>query len=78
MSSSSVCLLPFLNFTHKSIPKMKPHRMCISVWTVQHGLVYRVCKEDGHWAQKNTSECEDDPGEVCVYSAVCFLCVYIY
>uniref|UniRef100_A0A3Q1IRU5 Glucagon receptor b n=1 Tax=Anabas testudineus TaxID=64144 RepID=A0A3Q1IRU5_ANATE len=30
---------------------------------VQHGLVYRVCKEDGHWAQKNTSECEDDPGE---------------
>uniref|UniRef100_A0A3B4XVP6 Glucagon receptor b n=1 Tax=Seriola lalandi dorsalis TaxID=1841481 RepID=A0A3B4XVP6_SERLL len=30
---------------------------------VQQGLVYRVCKEDGQWAQKNTSECEDDPGE---------------
>ncbi|XP_056228953.1 glucagon receptor isoform X3 [Seriola aureovittata] len=29
----------------------------------QQGLVYRVCKEDGQWAQKNTSECEDDPGE---------------
>lgn len=45
--------------------------MCISVWAVQHGLVYRLCKEDGQWAQKNTSECEDDPGEVCVYSAAC-------
>ncbi|XP_029359557.1 glucagon receptor [Echeneis naucrates] len=30
---------------------------------VQQGLVYRVCREDGQWAQKNTSECEDDPGE---------------
>ncbi|XP_067354214.1 glucagon receptor isoform X1 [Channa argus] len=30
---------------------------------VQQGLVYRICKEDGQWAQKNTSECEDDPGE---------------
>uniref|UniRef100_A0A3Q0T1B2 Glucagon receptor b n=1 Tax=Amphilophus citrinellus TaxID=61819 RepID=A0A3Q0T1B2_AMPCI len=30
---------------------------------VQHGLVYRFCNEDGKWAQKNTSECEDDPGE---------------
>nr|XP_019939524.1 PREDICTED: glucagon receptor-like [Paralichthys olivaceus] len=30
---------------------------------VQHGLVYRVCREDGQWAKKNTSECEDDPGE---------------
>ncbi|XP_034542869.1 glucagon receptor [Notolabrus celidotus] len=30
---------------------------------VQQGLVYRVCNEDGRWAQKNTSECEDDPGE---------------
>uniref|UniRef100_A0A3B5RF19 Glucagon receptor b n=1 Tax=Xiphophorus maculatus TaxID=8083 RepID=A0A3B5RF19_XIPMA len=31
---------------------------------VQRGLVYRVCNEDGKWGQKNTSECEDDPGEV--------------
>ncbi|XP_051240240.1 glucagon receptor [Dicentrarchus labrax] len=30
---------------------------------VQQGRVHRVCKEDGQWAQKNTSECEDDPGE---------------
>uniref|UniRef100_A0A3Q4IBQ2 Glucagon receptor b n=1 Tax=Neolamprologus brichardi TaxID=32507 RepID=A0A3Q4IBQ2_NEOBR len=30
---------------------------------VQGGLVYRFCSEDGKWAQKNTSECEDDPGE---------------
>lgn len=30
---------------------------------VQRGLVYRVCNEDGQWARKNTSECEDDPGE---------------
>ncbi|KAM7418861.1 hypothetical protein PAMA_016134 [Pampus argenteus] len=30
---------------------------------VQQGLVYRVCGEDGRWAQKNTSECEDDPGQ---------------
>ncbi|XP_029013923.1 glucagon receptor isoform X2 [Betta splendens] len=30
---------------------------------VQHGLVYRVCKDNGQWAQRNTSECEDDPGE---------------
>uniref|UniRef100_A0A8C2Z4F4 Glucagon receptor b n=1 Tax=Cyclopterus lumpus TaxID=8103 RepID=A0A8C2Z4F4_CYCLU len=30
---------------------------------VQQGLVYRFCNEEGHWAQKNTSECEDDPGE---------------
>ncbi|XP_035034491.1 glucagon receptor [Hippoglossus stenolepis] len=30
---------------------------------VQQGLVYRVCREDGQWAKKNTSECEDDPGE---------------
>ncbi|XP_028272102.1 glucagon receptor isoform X2 [Parambassis ranga] len=30
---------------------------------VHQGLVYRVCNEDGKWAQKNTSECEDDPGE---------------
>ncbi|XP_070683849.1 glucagon receptor [Pempheris klunzingeri] len=30
---------------------------------VQQGLVYRVCSEGGQWAQKNTSECEDDPGE---------------
>uniref|UniRef100_A0A3P8SZH5 Glucagon receptor b n=1 Tax=Amphiprion percula TaxID=161767 RepID=A0A3P8SZH5_AMPPE len=30
---------------------------------VQQGLVYRVCTEDGKWAKKNTSECEDDPGE---------------
>ncbi|XP_005454889.1 glucagon receptor isoform X1 [Oreochromis niloticus] len=30
---------------------------------VQDGLVYRFCSEDGKWAQKNTSECEDDPGE---------------
>ncbi|XP_062420636.1 glucagon receptor isoform X2 [Pungitius pungitius] len=31
--------------------------------TVQQGLVYRFCNEDGQWAQKNTSECEDGPGE---------------
>ncbi|KAM7010019.1 glucagon receptor isoform 2-T2 [Tautogolabrus adspersus] len=30
---------------------------------VQQGLIYRVCREDGQWARKNTSECEDDPGE---------------
>ncbi|TNN70944.1 Glucagon-like peptide 1 receptor [Liparis tanakae] len=30
---------------------------------VQQGLVYRFCNEEGHWAKKNTSECEDDPGE---------------
>ncbi|XP_058497641.1 glucagon receptor isoform X3 [Solea solea] len=30
---------------------------------VQQGMVYRLCKEDGQWAKKNTSECEDDPGE---------------
>ncbi|XP_078147691.1 glucagon receptor isoform X1 [Centroberyx gerrardi] len=30
---------------------------------VQQGLVYRVCGTDGRWAQKNTSECEDDPGQ---------------
>uniref|UniRef100_A0A671YSW2 Glucagon receptor b n=1 Tax=Sparus aurata TaxID=8175 RepID=A0A671YSW2_SPAAU len=30
---------------------------------VMQGLVYRVCTEDGQWARKNTSECEDDPGE---------------
>ncbi|XP_007578397.1 glucagon receptor [Poecilia formosa] len=30
---------------------------------VQRGLVYRVCNEDGKWGQKNTSECDDDPGE---------------
>ncbi|XP_061576708.1 glucagon receptor isoform X2 [Cololabis saira] len=30
---------------------------------VQRGLVYRVCSEDGKWGHKNTSECEDDPGE---------------
>ncbi|KAE8300826.1 Complement C3 Complement C3 beta chain Complement C3 alpha chain [Larimichthys crocea] len=30
---------------------------------VQQGLVYRVCNEDGQWEEKNTSECEDDPGE---------------
>ncbi|KAM9770527.1 glucagon receptor isoform 1-T1 [Menidia menidia] len=30
---------------------------------VHRGLVYRVCTEDGKWGQKNTSECEDDPGE---------------
>uniref|UniRef100_A0A8C5HLM5 Glucagon receptor b n=1 Tax=Gouania willdenowi TaxID=441366 RepID=A0A8C5HLM5_GOUWI len=30
---------------------------------VQQGLVYRVCDEEGKWAKKNTSECEDDPGE---------------
>ncbi|XP_031417924.1 glucagon receptor [Clupea harengus] len=30
---------------------------------VQHGLVYRACGADGHWApksSKNTSECEED------------------
>ncbi|XP_037830652.1 glucagon receptor isoform X2 [Kryptolebias marmoratus] len=31
--------------------------------TVQHGVVYRVCSEDGRWGPKNTSECEDDPDE---------------
>ena len=41
------------------------------------GLVYRVCTEDGQWARKNTSECEDDPGEVCVYSTMT-LCVHVY
>ncbi|CAJ1053153.1 glucagon receptor isoform X1 [Xyrichtys novacula] len=30
---------------------------------VQQGRVYRVCNEDGQWARKNTSECEDDPDE---------------
>ncbi|KAM3842126.1 glucagon receptor-like [Diretmus argenteus] len=30
---------------------------------VQQGLVYRVCGRDGRWAPKNTSECEDDPGQ---------------
>ncbi|XP_059199687.1 glucagon receptor [Centropristis striata] len=30
---------------------------------VQQGLVYRVCSGDGQWAVRNTSECEDDPGE---------------
>ncbi|XP_076003917.1 glucagon receptor isoform X2 [Genypterus blacodes] len=30
---------------------------------VQQGLVYRICGKDGRWAQKNTSECEDDPGQ---------------
>ncbi|KAK1887036.1 Glucagon receptor [Dissostichus eleginoides] len=30
---------------------------------VQQGRVYRVCSEEGQWARKNTSECEDDPGE---------------
>ncbi|XP_030004661.1 glucagon receptor isoform X2 [Sphaeramia orbicularis] len=30
---------------------------------VQRGLVYRICNEDGQWARKNTTECEDDPGE---------------
>ncbi|XP_029950742.1 glucagon receptor-like [Salarias fasciatus] len=30
---------------------------------VKQGLVYRLCSEDGKWAKKNTSECEDDPGE---------------
>uniref|UniRef100_A0AAQ4QV11 Glucagon receptor b n=1 Tax=Gasterosteus aculeatus aculeatus TaxID=481459 RepID=A0AAQ4QV11_GASAC len=30
---------------------------------VQQGLVYRFCNEEGQWAQKNTSECEDEPGE---------------
>lgn len=30
---------------------------------VQRGVVYRVCNEDGRWGPKNTSECEDDPGE---------------
>ncbi|TKS69014.1 Glucagon receptor [Collichthys lucidus] len=30
---------------------------------VQQGLVYRVCNEDGQWEKRNTSECEDDPGE---------------
>ncbi|XP_077380765.1 glucagon receptor isoform X3 [Festucalex cinctus] len=30
---------------------------------VRHGLVYRFCGEDGRWAQKNTSECEDDKGQ---------------
>ncbi|XP_035494089.1 glucagon receptor isoform X2 [Scophthalmus maximus] len=30
---------------------------------VQQGLVYRVCREDGQWSKKNTSECEDDPDE---------------
>ncbi|KAM8879177.1 glucagon receptor isoform 2-T2 [Spinachia spinachia] len=31
---------------------------------VQQGLVYRFCNKEGQWAQKNTSECEDDdPGE---------------
>uniref|UniRef100_A0A667YVC6 Glucagon receptor b n=1 Tax=Myripristis murdjan TaxID=586833 RepID=A0A667YVC6_9TELE len=31
---------------------------------VQQGVVYRFCGTDGRWAQKNTSECEDDPGQV--------------
>ncbi|KAM9315134.1 glucagon receptor [Pholidichthys leucotaenia] len=30
---------------------------------VKQGRVYRVCNEDGEWSFKNTSECEDDPGE---------------
>ncbi|XP_056136681.1 glucagon receptor [Lampris incognitus] len=30
---------------------------------VQQGLLYRFCGADGRWAQKNTSECEDDPGQ---------------
>lgn len=51
--------------------------MHVSVWTVQQGLVYRVCGKDGRWAQKNTSECEDDPGQVrCVYTVLC-LCVRV-
>lgn len=45
--------------------------MFVCAWAVQQGLVYRVCNEDGEWAQKNTSECEDDPAEVCVYSTGC-------
>lgn len=48
---------------------IKPH----SVFTVQRGLVYRVCSEDGKWGQKNTSECEDDPREVCKQ----FVCVSV-
>ncbi|XP_037109190.1 glucagon receptor isoform X2 [Syngnathus acus] len=32
-------------------------------YKVQQGLVYRFCGKDGRWAQKNTSECEDDPGQ---------------
>ncbi|XP_051940932.1 glucagon receptor isoform X2 [Hippocampus zosterae] len=32
-------------------------------YKVQQGLVYRSCGKDGRWAQKNTSECEDDPGQ---------------
>ncbi|XP_019744655.1 glucagon receptor isoform X4 [Hippocampus comes] len=33
-------------------------------YKVQQGLVYRSCGKDGRWAQKNTSECEDDPGQL--------------
>lgn len=50
----------------------------VSVWTVQQGLVYRFCNEEGQWAQKNTSECEDEPGEVCViysYFCLCVVCL---
>ncbi|KAK0133333.1 Glucagon receptor [Merluccius polli] len=30
---------------------------------VQRGLVYRTCGADGRWSPKNTSECEDYPGQ---------------
>lgn len=36
----------------------------LCVCAVRHSLVYRFCGEDGQWAPKNTSECEDDPAEV--------------
>lgn len=36
--------------------------MCVCA--VRHSLVYRFCSDDGEWAPKNTSECEDDPAEV--------------
>lgn len=57
--------------------KIKSYNRCFFVCIVQDGLVYRFCSEDGKWAQKNTSECEDDPGEVCVHSAVLCFCVWL-
>lgn len=40
------------------------HLQFMCVCAVRHSLVYRFCSEDGEWAPKNTSECEDDPAEV--------------
>ncbi|XP_010901547.4 glucagon receptor isoform X1 [Esox lucius] len=37
---------------------------------VRQGLVYRGCGPDGHWAPKNTSECEQDDPEQQYYGSV--------